>query len=290
MQLTAFVLSFLVCALAAQAQTAGPQDAERAEMREQVWRVPSADRATLMLTTVFRPPGEARAPLAIMNHGAVDTGRSSAPRQRHPNIASYLVSRGYVVAVPQRRGYGETGGSFAESIGPCSNPGYFETGLATAADIRAALDYLRRQPFVAPDRSIVAGQSAGGWGALALASTNPPGVAGYINFAGGRGGRNTERTRGADQHGNCSASELVAAAGRYGATARQPSVWIYAANDLYFRPALAEQMFAAYTAAGAPATYKPVSAFGQDGHTLAARPEGRVLWQPVVAAFLDGLR
>lgn len=290
MQLIAIVLSLFVGMVAAQAQTAGPQGAEQAEMREQVWRVPSADSATLMLTTVFRPPGEARAPLAIMNHGAVDTGRPSAPRQRHTNFASFLVSRGYVVAVPQRQGYGATGGRFPEAMGPCANPGYVEMGLATAADIRAALDYLRRQPFVAPDRSIVAGHSAGGWGTLALASTNPPGVAGYINFAGGRGGRNPDTQRGVDQHGNCSSSQLVAAAGKYGATARQPSVWIYAANDLYFRPALAEQMFAAYTAAGAPATYKPVAALGSDGHTLVTRPEGRPLWQPVVAAFVDGLK
>jgi hypothetical protein len=85
-------------------------------------------------------------------------------------------------------------------------------------DIKATIDFMRHQPFVAADRTIVAGQSAGGWAALALSSLNPPGVSGMIDFASGRGGQQTLDN---GSIGNCAPEALVWAAGKYGATARE---------------------------------------------------------------------
>jgi len=282
----------LVCCLAATgaaSQSLGPQDAERQALREQVWRVPSGGQP-LMLTTVYRPPGEARAPLAVVNHGSPSDGnaRASMPRQRYSGISSWLVSKGYVVVVPQRRGYGETGGGWAEQYGTCTNPDYHRAGLETAADIRAAIDYMRTQPFVAPDRTIVVGQSAGGWGSLALSSTNPPGVSHIINFAGGRGGQNT--VFGADQYKNCTSSALVTAAGKYGATARVPTLWIYTENDSFFRPELAQNMFKAYTGAGGKAVFKALGPSGKDGHSFLTQPNTSAIWGPMITEFLAGGR
>jgi dienelactone hydrolase len=282
----------LVCGLAlpAASQSPGPQDAERkAANREQVWRVPSGG-APLMLTTVFRPPGEARAPLVVINHGSPPDGnaRAGMPRQRYSALSSWFVARGYVVAVPLRRGYGDTGGGWAEEFGSCNNPDFARAGLTTAADIRAAIDYMRSQPFVAVDRTVVVGQSAGGWGSLALASTNPPGLAGIVNFAGGRGGQST--ALGSDSHKNCSANALVAAAGRFGATARVPSLWIYTANDSFFRPELAQRMVGAYTAAGGRATYRPLAPAGKDGHNFSTQENSSQVWSPIVAEFLGTRR
>jgi dienelactone hydrolase len=185
----AAALLFCLLAWPAAAQSPGPQGSESGEHREQEWRIPAAGGQQLMLTTVMRPPGEARAPLAITNHGSPDAAtRPKMPRQRYSRMAAFLVERGYVVAVPLRRGYGATGGPWAEAYGGCANPDFYRAGLEAAADIKAALDYMRTQPFVAPDRTIIVGQSAGGWGTIALSSQNPPGVTGMINFAGGRGG------------------------------------------------------------------------------------------------------
>lgn len=268
------------------AQSPGPQGAESGERREQEWRIPAAGGQQLMLTTVTRPPGEARSPLAIINHGSPDAAaRPKMPRQRYSAMASFLVARGYVVAVPLRRGYGATGGPWAEDYGRCESPDYFGTGLQAAADIRAAVDYMRAQPFVASDRTIIVGQSAGGWGTVAFSSQNPPGVTGMINFAGGRGGHIKLRSGGI---GNCEPSELVRAAGKYGSTARVPMLWIYTANDSYFEPALAKRMADAYNGAGGRADYRALGPDGKDGHSLLTSATGSAVWQPIVAEFLKG--
>src|SRR5215471_18689161 len=87
------------------AQWPGPQGAESGKMREQEWRIPGPG-GVLMDATVFRPPGEARAPLVVVNHGSPPNA-SERPRMTRPRfsaISSYFVSRGYVVALPLRRG------------------------------------------------------------------------------------------------------------------------------------------------------------------------------------------
>src|SRR5262245_47935012 len=102
------------------AQSAGPQGAEGGRMREREWRIPGPGR-TLMVATVFRPPGDGRAPLAVLNHGspADSSERAVMTRPHMIAVSSYFVSRGYIVVLPLRRGYGDTGGRWAESYGRC---------------------------------------------------------------------------------------------------------------------------------------------------------------------------
>jgi dienelactone hydrolase len=270
------------------AQTAGPQDSERKEWREQVWRIPSAGGSRLMLSTVMRPPGEARHRLVVINHGspALASQRPVMGRQRYIALSSWFVARDYVVVLPLRRGYGETSGRWAEGYGACEHPDYIDAGLHGAADIKAAIDYMHAQPFVDPDHTLVVGHSAGGWATIALSSLNPRGVSGMINFAGGRGGHQPLEN---GRLGNCVPDALVTAAGKYGATAHVPMLWIYAQNDSFFAPELAHRMAEAYDGAGGKATYRAVGAFGEDGHMLAESSGGVAIWQPLVFDFLRGL-
>src|SRR5215475_8266693 len=109
------------------AQAPGPQGPEGSKMREQEWRMPSASGSPLMVATVFRPPGEAKAPLVVMNHGSPPDA-SQRPKMARPQftaISSFFVSHGYVVVLPLRRGYGATGGAWAEDYGRCGSPDYF---------------------------------------------------------------------------------------------------------------------------------------------------------------------
>ena len=278
------ILGILLCLLAlpALAQSPGPQGPEGSKMREQEWRIPGPG-GVLMDATVFRPPGNARAPLMVMNHGspASSSERPGMKRPQYAAVSSFFVSRGYVVVLPLRRGYGATGGPWAEDYGRCNNPDYFDAGLKTAADIRAAIDYMRQQPFIAPDRTLVVGQSAGAWGTVAMSSLNPPGVPAMIAFAPGRGGHQPGV-------GNCEPSALAKAAGKYGATARVPLLWINAANDTFFEPKLVDRMVEAYTKAGGEAVHRPVAAFGKEGHNLASSDSGARIWQPLVTEFLQG--
>lgn len=256
--------------------------------REEIVRIPTAGGAT-MITTVMRPPGEDKRPLVVINHGSPPDGsqRLKMERPRYSALSSWFVSRGYVVALPLRRGYGETGGTWAESYGPCQAADYYTAGLQGAADIKAAVDHMRGQRFVAADRTIVVGQSAGGWATIALSSLNPPGVPGMVNFAGGRGGHQKLPGGGL---GNCAPDALVQAAGRYGAAARVPMLWLYTGNDSFFEPALARRMVDAYAAAGGRATLRALGPFGSDGHALASSSSGVPIWSGPVADFLVSLK
>lgn len=275
--LIALLASVLVLASQALAQGA----------REETVRIPSS--GATMIATVMRPPGDGKFPLVVINHGspASSAQRPAMARPRFSSLSGWFVSRGYVVVLPLRRGYGETGGAWAENYGSCQAPDYFNAGLHGAADIKAAIDFMRSQPYVASDRTIVVGQSAGGWATMALSSLNPPGVPGMVNFAGGRGGHQPLPGGGT---GNCTPDALVKAAGRYGSTARVPMLWLYTANDSFFEPALARRMVEAYDGAGGRATLRALGAFGQDGHILAGSDGGVAIWSGPVSEFLASVR
>ena len=148
-----------------------------AAAQEQIVKVPGPGGSTLV-TRVIKSPGEARQPLVVINHGspADSSQRTKMEPPRYSALSSWFLARGYVVALPLRRGYGETGGAWAEAYGRCETPDYYSAGLQSAADVQATIDFMRTQPYVAPDRTLVVGQSAGGWATVALSSRNPPGV------------------------------------------------------------------------------------------------------------------
>jgi dienelactone hydrolase len=253
---------------------------------EEVVRVPAIGGASLV-TTVKRPAGKAKRPLVVINHGSPPDSQRAHLRPSYSSLSAWFIARGYVVALPLRRGYGETGGDWVETYGSCESPDYYTAGLHGASDIAATIDHMRTLPYVTADRTVVVGQSAGGWATMALSSLNPPGVPGMINFAGGRGGN--QRLPGGGI-GNCLPDALVTAAARYGATARVPMLWIYTRNDSFFEPALARRMVDAYDGAGGRAVLKALGPFARDGHTLAGSETGQAVWSPPLAAFLEGLR
>ncbi|TCH96495.1 hypothetical protein EJV46_20905 [Roseococcus sp. SYP-B2431] len=193
----------------------------------------------------------------------------------------WFTSRGYVVAIPLRRGYGATGGPWAEAFGGCARGHYGPAGLESARDILAVTRAMQARPDVAPGPALVVGQSAGGWGALALSSLNPPEVGAIVSFAAGRGG-----WQGGVANQVCQEDRLVAAAGDYGRSARVPTLWVYAANDSFFDHALASRMIEAYRAGGGKAEFFAAPAFGRDGHGFFYGPGGSAAWGPRVAAFL----
>ncbi|WP_201451816.1 alpha/beta hydrolase family protein [Rhodovarius lipocyclicus] len=226
------------------------------------------------------PEGGARRPLVLINHGSPPNAArrpSMTPASCQAEAVRFFLARGHAVAMPMRRGYGPSGGNWAEGFGPCNAPDYVRAGLEAARDMRAAIATLAARPDVPAGPVLVVGQSAGGWGTIALASRNPPEVAGYVNMAGGRGGHvdNIPNL-------NCAPDRLVEAAGRYGATARASMLWVYTANDSYFAPELARRMHAAFTAAGGQARFVAAAPFGTDGHGLFFGRGGSAIWGPLV--------
>lgn len=191
----------------------------------------------------------------------------------------WFVRRGYVVLAALRRGFGASQGSFSEGVDR-EHYDYARAGRVAAADIRAALSFAAACPGIDPDRVVLAGHSAGGFGSLALASEGAP-VRGVMNFAGGKG----VQLLGA---GPPYTTAIASAAGEYGKTTRVPSLWIYAANDKWFAPPIATAMFDAYRSGGGPAEIVRLPAVGWDGHDLFTT-EAVNLWSATAEAFLRGL-
>jgi dienelactone hydrolase len=218
----------------------------------------------------------------VINHGSVESAdmRAKFPMPDYPLISQWFLDRGYAVALPQRPGHGATGGPYFEDQGRCDDADFRQAGLRTADSIEAAIDYLTTQPFVRKAGVVVVGQSAGGWGAIALASRNPPDVRAVINFAGGRGGRSNNMP-----NNNCSPARLIAAAGIFGKSARIATLWFYSESDEYFGPALSRRMVEAFSGSGGAAEFHLLPPFAR-GHLLIASEDAFALWAPILEKFL----
>lgn len=234
--------------------------------------------------TLFRPDGSGPFPLAVLNHGSPrdPAERRVGGRMRFAPQSRWFTERGFAVLVPMRRGYGDSDGPWTETEGACDEADFLHAGAETARDIAAAVRFASSRPDVDARRVLLVGVSAGGFGALALASRGDDGLAGVVSFAGGRGSAASGRP--------CSPQRLVSTLGQYGATTRAPTLWVYAENDSYFAPWLARDMRDAFVRRGGRADLVILPAFGGDGHSLFANPEGIPLWAPHVERFLTSIR
>jgi dienelactone hydrolase len=261
--------------------------AERGGLLEQHLAIPVAVPGVVgathaeLASLIVRPPGPGPFPLAVISHGS-----PRSPRERpgmtpegFAGAARAFARRGFVAVVPMRRGYGATGGRWAEDYGSCANPYYYEAGLEAAQDIAGAIAWARLLPYVDASRAVAVGVSAGGFGSVALSTMAVPGLVAVVNFAGGRGSRGRDDV--------CVPDMLVRAMARYGARSRVPQLWIYAENDLFFGPELARRMHDAFIAAGGRAELVRAPAFDRDGHRLFGTG-GPAAWGRYVDPFLRG--
>jgi dienelactone hydrolase len=262
----------------------------------QLWWVPAPSDAVasenyLLETAVYRPVGPGPFPLVTINHGKPSPG--SNVRSTRPNFsdaAHWFVERGFVVAVPLRRGYGRSQGEVDDLVGLCADLDYFETARRTAVDLAAVIAFFQKQSFVIPDQVIAVGHSHGAFGLFGLAYEPPPGVIGLLNFAGGTGDwggiwsvlRHRTKICGGE-------AKLVAAITNLGRYNRIPQLWLYSKNDKSFGPSLAHTMFEAYSKhSQAPVSFVELTPFQHDGHLLFIN--GNVsIWGPAVNKFLAGL-
>jgi dienelactone hydrolase len=228
---------------------------------------------------VVRPERAGQFPLLVLSHGAPRDPADRAKRRvaSWTAVAIEFARQGYAAATFLRQGFGATGGRMLDGHGRCDNPNYGNAGAMTAVQIAEAIAALRQQSYVDATRIVAVGQSAGGFGSLALASAPPEGLAAILNFAGGRGSRRPDEV--------CTEGRLVEAIATFGRTARVPALFVYSENDHYFRPELARRMFDAWTGAGAPGTFIGAPPFGRDGHSLFGAA-GLPIWRDSAARFL----
>jgi dienelactone hydrolase len=220
-------------------------------------------------------------PVLVLNHGRAPTpaGRVAVGRSRYAEASAWFAQQGFVVALPTRIGYGETGGEDVEDTGRCDRKRY-APGFAAAADqALAVLQAMQARPDAARERAVVAGQSFGGAAAIAVAARGPAGLVAAINFSGGGGG-NPASAPGEP----CQPRLLQRLFALYGETARAPTLWVYAENDQYFGADYPRRWFEAFAATGGMGEFVLLPPQGTDGHPLLGGYQAA--WQATVAAFL----
>lgn len=236
-----------------------------------------------LASTLYRPDGSGPVPLVVMSHGSPRSAeiRSRMGRVAYASQSRVFLDHKFAVLVPMRRGYGDTGGEWAEGFGPCDAARFFEAGIEGARDLEAVVRFSRLDPAIDSKRILLVGHSAGGFASLAAASRDLPGVVGVVNFAGGRGSLSPGL--------NCSPDRLVETIERYGTTTKVPSLWIYSENDGYFSPQLVRRMHEAYRNGGAAAELVMLPPYGADGHLIFSTEGAEPLWRPHVTRFLGRL-
>jgi dienelactone hydrolase len=272
------------------AQTApaqGPVGAAEGVWRAQLHWIPMTDASGtthLLYARICRPAADEPARVVVIAHGTFPDNRSATPGRCESEVGRWFLDRGFLVIFALRRGYGATGGAWAEGIyhRPCNDPDYARAGLETALDIAATVDYGTALPFARPLAAVVIGQSGGGWGTLAYNSMPHPRVTALISMAGGRGQVMTK----SGLSGICRPDLLAKAAGQLARTATTPMLWIYAENDSFFAPEIAAAMYAAYTQNGGKGEFEHLGPFGQDGHRLFSGAGGSQIWGSLVARYL----
>jgi dienelactone hydrolase len=267
-------------------QAPGPDGNPEGPWRMQIHWVPLdvGGIRYLLHARVCRPPGEAPARVVVIAHGSPpDAGARPGmkPVSCDSEAARWFLDRGFAVIASMRRGYGATGGYWAEGAGKCPDVDYMRAGLESARDIAATIEYAATLPFAKPNGMVLVGQSAGGWGVIAYNATPHPRVTAIVNMAGGRGGHQ-EFTA----NSNCRPDLLAAAAGQLARGATTPMLWVYSDNDSYFAPAIAAALYAAYAQNGGHAEFQRPGSFGNDGHRLFFGTGGSHVWGPMVERHL----
>jgi dienelactone hydrolase len=145
--------------------------------------------------------------------------------------------------------------------------------------LRIAIEYGKSLPQVDPTEVMAMGVSSGGFATVALTAKAPPGLVAGISFAGGRGSK-------AD-HDVCNPGDLVSAFHEFGKHSRTPMLWIYAENDKFFWPELAQKFDSAFRAAGGQDQFVLAPAIGEDGHSLFRHVSA---WSTTVDDFLKAQR
>lgn len=251
-----------------------------AGLNEQVVRLRLHGTMYELETTLFKPSGPGPFPLLVVNHGkgtdnvaiALDRGRV-----RYPTVAHEFVKRGWLVAVPMRRGFGNSDGMLPRPS--CDLAAY---ARREAEDVAGAVDALAARRDVDASRVVVMGNSAGGMAAVAYAAAPRAGVKAIVSFAGGL-------RLGGDAGSRCWPAALTEAFRTFARADAPPQLWVYAENDRVFPLAVVRDAFDAFRSAGGRAELLMLPALGTDGHDVMTHPEGQARWLPEVMGFLGAL-
>lgn len=132
---------------------------------------------------MYRPTGAGPFPVVIYSHGS----RKGYEREERPMafVGNMLASQGYLVLVPERRGYGKSGGrTFTEEVGTDVGSRMIARLEAEADDVVAAIAYARTIDGADMTRLALIGFSQGGSVSIRAASLQSD-IRALVDQAGG---------------------------------------------------------------------------------------------------------
>lgn len=223
-------------------------------------------------TTIFKPDGEGPFPLVIINHGKSVGNSHMQERYRPISPVRYFLELNYAVFVPMRQGFSKSGGIYSD--GSCSMAA---NGANQAEDIQPVIDYAHTLSFIDKTKTLIVGQSHGGWTTLAYGANEPDkSVKGLVNFAGGL------------KNDSCGGwqSDLYRTAAAFGRKTSIPTIWFYGDNDSYFSREVSDAMFENYVKGNPHSQLVTYGIFGSDSHGLFTNRDGRLIWEPYLTKFL----
>jgi dipeptidyl aminopeptidase/acylaminoacyl peptidase len=135
-------------------------------------RMPTFDERTVP-AYVYSPPGDGPFPAVIFVHG----GPTAQSRRQFDPFRHYLVSKGYVVLVPNVRG--STG--YGKTYTKLDN---LDLGGGPLQDVVHAKKWLVKEAKVDENKVVVLGGSYGGYMALAAATFTPNEFAAHVDYFG----------------------------------------------------------------------------------------------------------
>ncbi|MBA4343261.1 MAG: dienelactone hydrolase [Methylibium sp.] len=266
-------LAGVVCTLASWSCHADPMI--EPALNESLVFVPSAPPdAPSLEATLFVPDGTGPFPLAVLNHGKLPGPSRKQPRWRPLDLVRGWLQRGYAVYLPMRAGYANSGGPDDDP----NCPDIAANGRAGGAHVRRAVDTLAGRADIDLTRIVMLGHSAGALSTLGYLDQPHPGVRVAVNLA---GGWRANLKWCAWQDALVSGMQAMAPA-----ASKVPVMWLYAENDSYFDPALAERMFRAFKDSGGQGVMRRLAAVGDDGHTAVLEDLGLKLVWPKIDALL----
>ena len=248
--------------------------------------LPGNGHSVRLEVVIFKPAVPGPFPLLVVNHGSTGDGtnrhlftRTFARRA----FAEIFVSKGYLVAYPQRRGRGKSEGVYDEGFKVNHTLGYTCEPVPSLAgadraleDITAAINALRRRADVAPGPVLVAGHSRGGALSIAYAGMHPNDVAGVINFVGGWLGNKGECQN--------TASAVNTNLLLRGASFPRSTLWLYGDDDdPFYTTDHSDKNFAAFKDAHGKGKFKSFNVPGLNGHYVMFYPS---VWKAAVDNYL----
>jgi len=243
--------------------------------REEIvsYQAPSAFGSNRLEATLLLPEarrfGAGPYPVMLWNHGDVGLDHPAVrykSRIRDLGLAREFLSLGTAVLMPARRGVGMSEGTYPRGFRTAdADPVYL--ARVHAEDIVPALAWMKTRPELDASRVIVAGQSAGGFTAMYLASQNLKGLIGAIDFAGGR--TNMSEI----QSPNYLNRMMVDGFAELGKATRIPTLWVFAENDSRYTAETIRASYEAFQAAGSKGRLLLSPPIEGDGHFIYQKPK-----------------